>query len=148
MWLVHLRVSDKTSFAVELTAHDERSFRLAIRRAMFEYRAHFLPPPGQPMRYDRPIPEPDLQIKNPRTGEWVSASYGCPSGRRSYCLPTDVVELTCHAQEHWKRVLEALECMNWFNRMFGNVSRRLLSAGEPMKRHLRVVQPVRKETDT
>ena len=141
MRVIHLRVWDRSSFAVELSAYDGRSFRLALRKAMFEYRAHFLPPPGHPMSYSRAIPEPDLQIKNPENGEWMSAAYGDRSGRGVYTLPTNIVELTCHAEEYWKQVLSALDRITWLNDTPAGVkARKLLGAGAPRKRHLRIVR--------
>jgi hypothetical protein len=141
MRVIHLRVWDRSSFGVELSAYDARSFRLALRKAMFEYRGHFLPPPGEPMSYKRPIPEPDLQIKNPENGEWISAAYGGSSGRHVYFLPTNIVELTSHAEEYWKRVLSALDRIYWFNDTFGgSKARKLLGTGAPRKRHLRIVR--------
>lgn len=141
MRVIHFRLWDRLSFVIEFSAYDGRSFRLALRKAMFDYRAHFLPPPGCPMSYHRPIPEPGLQIKNPESGEWVSAAYGDGSGKDVYLLPTNIVELTCHAEEYWKRVLSALERITWLNDSFVGVNpRKLLGAGAPRKRHLRIVR--------
>jgi len=141
MSVIHLRVWDRSSFAVELSAYDDRSFRLALRKAMFEYRAHFLPPPGRPMSYNRAIPEPDLQIKNPENGEWMSAAYGDRSGKDGCFLPTNIVELTYHAEEYWKQVQSALERITWLNdRLAGVKTRKLLGSGTPRKRHLRIVR--------
>ena len=138
MGSICLRISDMSSFAVEFSAHDGRSFRLALRKAMFEYRAHFLPPPGRPMSYDRPIPGPALQIKNPGTGDWLAAVHAPRAGK--HCsLPTDIVELTCHAAEYWEQVVNSWDEMVRLSRMSIGSERKLLPAAFPRKRHLRIV---------